>query len=262
MKGGIELTDKVFSLRRDVEFVVFDIETTGLSVHNGDCIIELAALRIKDGKPAEEFHSFVDPHRALSWDAFQVNGISPAMIRGAPSREDVLPTLMDFFKDAYVVGHNIKFDLKFLFHELSLIGLKPREDFEAICTVKMARMLLPELGRYPLWFVAESLGIESRQEHRALADVYLTFEVLTRLMKIAQRRDICDLKTFLFLFGQEMMKKRPKQSAQESIDILPLIEEAIRTAKSLHLAYFSRSQGAMTFRKVDPLEIIKTKNDV
>ena len=175
------------------EFIIFDVETTGLSPRWGDRIIEIAALKVKDLKPVGEFYSFVDPQREISFGAFQVNGITSEMLMGAPTSEEILSRLLKFIGRAALVGHNIKFDLSFLCYELSLMGKWLREETVVIDTLKMARGLLPHLSRYPLWFIADSLGITRKQEHRAMADVKLTFEVFLRLIKTMGKKDIEDM---------------------------------------------------------------------
>jgi DNA polymerase III epsilon subunit len=174
------------------EFVVFDVETTGLSPVGGDRIVEIAALKIKDLKPVARFHSMVDPQRSISFAAFEVNGISEAMLDGAPKSCDVLPKFLEFLGDATLIGHNVKFDLNFLYHEMGLAGLKRQEEFEAVDTIRLARRVIPQLKRYPLWLVAATLGISESQKHRAMADVDLTFEVFHRLVHLAQERNVLD----------------------------------------------------------------------
>ncbi len=168
------------------EFVIFDVETTGLSPANGDRIVEIAALKIKDLKPVARFHSLVDPERPICFAAFEVNGISEAMLDGAPRACEVLPNFLKFLGDATVIGHNISFDLNFLYNEMKLAGLERGQEIEAIDTIRLARRVLPQLKRYPLWLVAATLGIRENQKHRAMADVELTFEVFYRLVHLAQ----------------------------------------------------------------------------
>ena len=178
---------------KEKEFVIFDVEATGLSPSGGDRIIEIAAIKINGLRPVEKFYSFVDPERELSFGAFQVNGITDEMLLGAPTSREVLPRFHDFLKGAAIVGHNIRFDLSFLCHELSLIEMKLEEHTVVIDTIKMARHLLPHLGRYPLWFVAHSLGIRKTQGHRAMADVELTFEVFRRLVEAKGERNLFEI---------------------------------------------------------------------
>ncbi len=188
---------------RKSEFIIFDVETTGLSPTFGDRVIEIAALKIKNLKPMDEFHSFVDPQRKISWGAFLVNGISQEMLEGAPKAREVLPKFMEFLGEGYLIGHNVGFDLGFLTNELTLIRYPLEKEFMALDTVKMARMFLPGLRRYPLWFVARSLGIDRIQQHRAMSDVRLTFEVFCRLIEIAERNDIHDLSTLTKWCGRK-----------------------------------------------------------
>ena len=175
---------------QETEFVIFDVETTGLSPGMGDRVIEVAALKVKNLEPVEEFHSFVNPGREISPGAFMVNGITTEMLAGSPRIERVLPRLLNFLANTVIVGHNIKFDLGFLNHEVRIAGIPWDKEWKTICTIKMARSLLPGLGRYPLWLVARRLGVEARQEHRALADVYLTLSVFRRLVEIAEKKSV------------------------------------------------------------------------
>ena len=186
VEKGIEKVDRV----KTKEFAVFDVETTGLSPTSGDRIVEIAALKIRDLKPIARFHSMVDPERPISFAAFEVNGISEAMLVGAPKSCDVLPKFLEFLGNATLIGHNVKFDLNFLYHEMGLAGLKREEEFEAIDTIRLARRVIPQLKRYPLWLVAATLGISENQKHRAMADVDLTFDVFYRLVHLAQERDV------------------------------------------------------------------------
>ncbi len=186
---------------KDREFVIFDVETTGLSPFTGDRVVEVAALKIKDGTVIDQFHSLVNPEREISYGAFMVNGISQAMVDRAPVSKKVFPKLMGFFGDAIIVGHNIRFDLGFLRSELLLLEEKYPQELQAIDTVKMARGLLPGLSSYSLASVVEAIGVTEIQQHRALGDVHLTWEVFRRLSETALRKEIDDLKTILRLFG-------------------------------------------------------------
>ena len=239
-------------------FVIFDVETTGLSPIGGDRIIELAALKIENLAPVAHFHSFINPHREISSGAFAVNGITAEMLADSPSAREILPDLLDFLGEDILVGHNIKFDLAFLQREIFLAKLSWKENPTAICTVKMSRAFLPEIGRYPLWLIAQTLGIEASQEHRALSDVHLTWEVFRRLLALAQRRDINESETLARLFAVVQNPEQEKKIKEH----LSLIERAIEFKKTILISYFSSSQGAMTFRKVHPQKIVKEKGRV
>lgn len=172
------------------QFVIFDVETTGLAPHSGDRIIEIAALKINHLKPTEKFHSLLNPEREISWGAYRVNGISQTMVAHAPKAREILPKFLEFIDGSFLVGHNIKFDLGFLSNELSLINLPWGEERQAIDTIKMARALLPGLMSYSLAAVSQALGIEMIQRHRAMSDVELTFTVFRHLLENAARQEL------------------------------------------------------------------------
>ena len=188
---------------RNAEFIVFDVETTGLSPADGDRIIEIAAIKVKDRKVIAVLESFINPKRELPASATYVNKITEDMLIGAPTSEEVLPGIIDFIGGGCVVGHNVKFDLGFLCYELSLSGRKLRDETPAIDTLKMAKALIPYLSSYKLSHIAGALGIRIGETHRAKADVELTIEVLTRLMDIAGDQNIHDLQDFCQQFSVE-----------------------------------------------------------
>jgi len=175
------------------ELVIFDVETTGLSAAGGDRIVEVAALKVNGREAAGRFHTLVDSGREVSYGAFRVNGITQEMLSGAPYPAEVFPRLMEFIGDAHIIGHNIKFDIGFLLNELSLIDFPLKKKLVTIDTIRMARTLLPGMVRYSLQHVARHLGIDQPQEHRAMSDVEMTFEVYCRLLDISDKKENNDV---------------------------------------------------------------------
>lgn len=186
---------------RKTEYVVFDVETTGLSPQGGDRIVEIAAVRVRNLEVVDVFESLVNPQRELPADAQRIHGITREMIAGAPAADEVLPRMIDFTGGACLVGHNIKFDLNFLCFQLSLIGRKLREETPAVDTLKMAKELLPHLTSFRLTHVAHSLGTAIKETHRALPDVKLTAGVMNRLLDIAGEQNIRTFKELHRHFG-------------------------------------------------------------
>lgn len=186
---------------KSAEFIVFDVETTGLSPLDGDRIIEIAAIKIKDLKPVATFHSLINPRRDIPASATNVNRITGDMLTDAPTAEEFLPGLIDFIGGGCVVGHNVKFDLNFVCYELSLHGRRLRDETPAIDTLKMAKALIPYLSSYKLSHIAGALGITIGETHRALSDTQLTVDVLSRLMEMAGDRNLEDLPEFCRQFS-------------------------------------------------------------
>ncbi len=165
----------------ETELVIFDTETTGLDVFSGDRVVEIAAVKIKGDRCLSSFESMLNPGKAISPDAFKVNGISQKELDAAPLPGEVLPRFIDFVGGNYLCSYNAAFDLGFLNNELVILGRKRIEGILVVDMLKLSRSILPGLKRYPLWFVASELGIKRPQEHRALADVMMTIEVFLKL---------------------------------------------------------------------------------
>ncbi len=183
----------------EVEFTIFDTETTGLYPDAGDRIVELAALRVKGKQRLAIFDALVNPGRPISPGAFAVNKITPEMLKDAPAIEIVLPKFLDFIAGSCLCSYNAGFDLSFLNNELKLIGFPVINNIVVFDALTMAKKLMPALPRYALWFVAQKLGVELKQEHRALSDVEMTWEVFTKLKIICAQKGITNFADFFKL---------------------------------------------------------------
>jgi DNA polymerase-3 subunit alpha (Gram-positive type) len=183
------------------EYVVFDVETTGLSPTEGDRVIEFAALKVRGGKITDRLVSLVDPCRALA--AQEVHGITEEMLHGAPKSHEVMPKIIEFLGSATLVAHNASFDVKFLANELALAGRKLHEDTPVIDTIKMAKCFLPHLTSYRLEYVARSLGLTIGTTHRAQADAELTVQLFDRLAAMAPDYNVHSLIDLIEKFGVE-----------------------------------------------------------
>ena len=199
------------------EFVIFDVETTGLSPTDGDRIVEIAAVKVKGSLIVDKFYSLVNPKRSMPSQATLVNNITDDMLVNAPMAEDILPQMIHFIGGACVAGHNVRFDLNFLCYELALIGRRLNDQTPAVDTLKMARELLPYLSNHKLAYLARSLGVVVDQTHRAMADVELTVAVFLRLMDMAGDKNLQKASIFLNQFGVEKPNFRLNQKSQASL---------------------------------------------
>lgn len=168
--------------------VVLDFETSGLHCDLGDRIIEVAALRVEDGQVTERFETLVNCRANIPPHISKFTGITVDMIDGAPSAAQVFPDLLDFIGGDAIVAHNAGFDQGFLESECGRLRLPCRhEDF--ICSVKLARLLFPEMRTHALGALASSLGLEfTPGAHRAGADALATVGVFLRLAQILRAR--------------------------------------------------------------------------
>lgn len=230
-------------------FTIFDVETTGLYPYSGDRICEIGALRVgPKGKMAKRFHSLVDPKRPISYGAFSVNGITDCMVKGKPTIRDILPNFLKFIDGSVLVAYNAGFDLGFIECALGE-DRQILEDYYIIDALRLARRLFPAAGRYNLKVLCDSLGIRSGSEHRAMADVLMTWKVfekelnLLRLQGVATVEDIAAAQT-----------KRPALETVKDYK-MKLIEEAIREEKRLNITYRSVWNNLVTERIVTPKKI-------
>lgn len=167
------------------DYVVFDLETTGISTVS-DEIIEIAALRIVNGRVAEEFSTLVNPLRPIPYSASTVNGITDEMVEEAPVLEKVFPDFLDFAGDSVLIGHNIHtFDLKFLYRAAEYFYGKTLDN-DYIDTLILSKICLPRLARYRLVDLASYYHISANGAHRALNDCYMNQQVFEALGKEIQ----------------------------------------------------------------------------
>lgn len=166
------------------DYVVYDLETTGTSPFN-DSIIEISAVKVKDGKVVEEFSELVNPLRPIPPQASAVNNITDDMVSGSPTIEVIMPKFIEFIGDMVLVGHNIHcFDMKFIWRICEeLYNQTITNDY--IDTLPFARKKLPDLSRHRLVDLALHYGISTDGAHRALYDCRMNQECFERLAKEA-----------------------------------------------------------------------------
>lgn len=241
----------------EVEFTIFDTETTGLDPVSGDRIVELAAIRLKGRERLAVFQSLVNPGRPISPAAFAVNKITPQMLESAPGMACVMPKFLQFIQGSCLCSYNANFDLGFLNYELKHSGQGILRDIVVVDILKMARRLLPGLERYALWFVADKLGIKIQQEHRALADVELTLGVFNKFKEALSQKNIVDFGNFSNLFAIQ-----PQLLDSLNNQKLAQIQEAMDLGLKLKIRYLSTSHAQVSEREVIPKQIRQEQNQV
>lgn len=175
----------------DQPIVMLDFETTGLSPAAGDRITEVAALRIVDGVVAERYVTLINCGARIPPFVTALTGISQRMVDGAPPVAEVLPRLLDFIGDDVLAAHNASFDARFLLAESQRQGLSPRHR-GLICSLKLARRMLPGQGSYKLGGLARALNITYRgTAHRAEADAEVSTRLLLHIGEFLQQRYRC-----------------------------------------------------------------------
>ncbi len=149
------------------EYVAFDLETTGLSPDR-DEIIEIGAVRMKDGEVVDQYSTFVDPGRLLSGQITELTGITDEMLQGAPKLEQALPKLLEFCGDLPLVAHNADFDTGFVKAACRRLRLPFHSVY--IDTLVLSQNLLPQMTKHKLNVLAEYLELPDFNHHRATDD--------------------------------------------------------------------------------------------
>ena len=162
------------------DYVVFDLETTGINCYK-DSVVELSAVKVIGGRVEDEFSSLVNPQRNIPYAASRVNGITDAMVANAPIFDKVLAEFIDFTEGMTLVGHNIhNFDLRFIYRDSErFYGGVPENNY--VDTLRLARKYLPQLKRHSLTLLAEYYGISTQGAHRALNDCHMNQQVYEQL---------------------------------------------------------------------------------
>jgi DNA polymerase III epsilon subunit family exonuclease len=165
------------------EFVILDFETTGLSPAYAR-IIEVGAIIVKGSKVVDKLSHLMDPGSAIPYFITDITGITNQMVRGQPTPEQVMPKLKKFIGERTIVSHNALFDQKFLISEMDNIGAEIDNNF--LCTLKLARRLIPSARDYKLTTLASHLKLSFPKEHkahRALNDVMMTLQIWLHMEK-------------------------------------------------------------------------------
>ena len=163
------------------EVVILDFETTGLSPDYAR-VIEVGAVVFRENKIVDSFSELMNPGRYIPYEITALTGINSTMLKGKPAPEKVMPVLKKFIGDRVVLAHNASFDSKFLFAEMERANLNINNPI--LCTLLLARRLIPNVSNYQLGTLAKHLGVKINHAHRALDDVMATAKIWEHLYNI------------------------------------------------------------------------------
>ncbi|NLM44655.1 MAG: PolC-type DNA polymerase III [Clostridiales bacterium] len=219
----------------DNEYVVFDIETTGLNNVN-DRITEIGAVLIKNKKIVSTFSSLINPGIPIPEKIQKLTGITNEMVSSAPYIEEILPKFLNFVGDRPLVAHNAMFDVGFIKYKASLLGLSVNNPI--LDTLQLSRNLL-SINKHKLNNLCEYFNIKLENHHRASDDARAAALALLEMFKLLEKRNIKSLNEINSITKDD---KNLKTSESYHIIILVKNQEGLKNLYKLisisHLKHF------------------------
>lgn len=168
------------------DYIVFDIETTGLD-SSYDEVIEIGAIKVKDNKIVSKFNSLVKPRNEIDEYITELTGITNEMVKDAPTIEEILPDFMNYIGNDILIGHNVNFDINFIYDNLY------RNKFDVLTndfidTMRISKKLLPDLPHHRLIDLARYFEIDTTNNHRSLKDCEITMDIYEQLKNVALQK--------------------------------------------------------------------------
>lgn len=191
----------------DVRFAVVDVETTGRGSWLGHRMIEIAIVEVRGGEIVDRYETLLNPGQRIPGEITSLTGITSAMIAQAPYFEHVADEVAERLTGRVFVAHNATFDWSFVSSELvAARGEAP--DPTRLCTVRMARRLVPQLRHRNLDVLARHFGVPNHARHRAGGDALATARILIRMLDEAVGRGIEDVATLTWYLRRRRQRKR------------------------------------------------------
>ena len=196
-----------------MNYVITDIETTGGNARR-EKITEIAIYKFNGNEIVDELTTLVNPERHIPQQIQQLTGITNDMVADAPRFYEIAKRVVEITRDCVFVAHNAAFDYNFIQHEFKALGYEYQREY--LCTVKLSRKLMPGLPSYSLGILAEHLGLQIKNRHRAAGDALATVELFKQLLDKHDGDDLADVELSEVLKGinanldKQTLKKLPE----------------------------------------------------
>lgn len=193
---------------KDAIYIVFDIETTGLSITRNN-ITELAAVKMQGGQEIDRYSTFVNPHEKIPYHIQQLTNITDEMVKDAPDLEPVLDKFVEFIGDGVLVAHNARFDMGFIQASLLKYGRQELPN-PFLDTLELARLLHPTMKNHRLNTLADKYKVLLESHHRAVDDTVALGGILNGLLADAEKlKNLTILDRLNDYVGTDLSNTRP-----------------------------------------------------
>ena len=222
------------------EFVVFDIETTGLNSHTNE-IIEIGAVKIKAGRIVDRYSQLINPGRPIPYHITEITSITDEQVANEPKIDKVIGKFVDFIGDAVLVAHNAPFDMGFIKRDIKKY-LNIDLECSVIDTLQMARDLFPDLKKYGLGDLNKTLGLALEKHHRAVDDSQATANMFIIFLDKYKEKGLEYIKDINVGFEVNVKKQSLK-----NIMVLVKTQDGLKNMYKLvsesHIKYFGNKKA-------------------
>jgi DNA polymerase-3 subunit epsilon len=192
-------------------FAVVDVETTGTSPRRGGRVIEIAVIGVDAAGVRPLYHSLVNPGLPLPRWVRALTGITDELLKGRPAFAAIADAVIAALAGRVFVAHNARFDWAFVSHELR-IARDLKLEGPCLCTVRLARRLVPGLKSRGLDNLTRCFGVDIRERHRAEGDAVATAEVLRRLLALAADKGVTSVAELEALGWRRRVRRRRRSA--------------------------------------------------
>ncbi len=224
----------------DEEFVVFDIETTGLNSHTNK-IIEIGAVKIKAGRIVDRYSQLINPGRPIPYHITEITSITDEQVANEPKIDKVIGKFVDFIGDAVLVAHNAPFDMGFIKRDIKKY-LNIDYQCSVIDTLQMARDLFPDLKKYGLGDLNKTLGLALEKHHRAVDDSQATANMFIIFLEKYKEKGLEYMKDINTGF-EVNVKKQSLKNVMVLVKTQAGLKNMYRLVSEAHIKYFGNKKA-------------------
>ena len=222
------------------EFVVFDIETTGLNSHTNK-IIEIGAVKIKAGRIIDRYSQLINPGISIPYHITEITSITNEQVANQPKIDEVIGKFVDFIGDAVLVAHNAPFDMGFIKRDIKEY-LNIDLENSVIDTLQMARDLFPDFKKYGLGDLNKSLGLALEKHHRAVDDSQATANMFIIFLEKYKEKGIEYLKNINKGF-EVNVKKQSLKNIMVQVKTQEGLKNMYKLVSEGHIKYFGNKKA-------------------